>query len=83
MTHRGIYRPNRTNNSARALSQPFLMAYTLPLQYQALVGRSAHASLSYPPRALSPQSGTLGPSEDYSVLRMVHDERGPAVESFG
>ena len=37
----------------------------------------------YPPRALSAQSDTLGPLRDCSGLWMVHDERDPAVESFG
>ena len=47
------------------------------------VGGANHASPSYPSRALSAKSETLGPLRDCSGLWMVHDERDPAVESFG
>ena len=34
LTHRDAYQPVRTDNSAQATAQPFLMAYTPPLQYK-------------------------------------------------
>ena len=47
------------------------------------VGGAKHASHSYPPRALSAQYDTLRAERDYNGLWVVHDERDPAVESFG
>ena len=46
-------------------------------------GVANHASISYPLRATSAQSDTLGPLEDCSGLCMVHIEMVAAVESFG
>ena len=34
LTHQDIYQPVRTDNSAQTSPQPFLMAYTPPLQYK-------------------------------------------------